>query len=155
VWSGACKFDNRIAFDFEVAGFDDEETKCLSMSIQKQPSRDGKIGAGLILHNNYELKHTVVIEPDAPWLDQHEFNIIQGGKRALTATHRSVLFSGHDLGLSQKLWLDGDGFQELDVETGDRVFEWTALDHLSLRESTYPGPREPLKYDEGFTWDAL
>jgi hypothetical protein len=117
--------------------------------------KDGKIGAGLILHNNYDLKHTVVIEPDAPWLDQHEFNIIQGVKRALTATHRSVLFSGHDLGLSQELWLDGDGFQELDVETGRRVFEWTTLDHLSLRESTYPGWREPLKYDEEYTWDAL
>jgi hypothetical protein len=155
VWSGACKFDNRIVFDFRVADFDDEETKCLSMNIQDQPWRDGKIGAGLILHNNYDLKHTVVIEPDAPWLDQHEFNIIQGGKRALTVTHRSVLFSGRDLGLSQSLWLDEYSFQELDVETGDRVFEWKTLSHLSLRESTYPGQREPLKYDKEFTWDAL
>jgi hypothetical protein len=155
VWSGACQFDNRVAFDFKVADFDDEETKCLSMSIQELPSRHGNIGAGVVLHNNYDLKYTVVIEPDAPWLDQHEFNIIHGGKRALTATHHSVLFSGHDLGLSQRLWVDGDGFQELDVETGDRVFEWMSLDHVSLRESTYPGLREALKYDRDNTWDAL
>ena len=64
MWSGACQFDNRVAFDFKVADFDDEKTKCLSMSIQKYPSTDGNIGAGVVLHNNYDLKNTLVI--DAP-----------------------------------------------------------------------------------------
>ena len=48
MWSGACQFDNRVAFDFKVADFDAEETKCLSMSIQEYPSTDGNIGAGVV-----------------------------------------------------------------------------------------------------------
>ena len=155
MWSGACNFNNRVAFDFKVADFDDEKTKCLSMNIQRQPSISGQIGAGLVLHNNYELKHTILIEPDFDWLDQHEFNVIQRGKRALTVIHGRVHFSGQDLGFSEKLWLDGDGFQELDIETGDRVFEWMALDHVFLSENTYRGSREPLGYNRDYTWDVL
>lgn len=102
-------------------------------------------GHGIIMDRHYRTVKSV--EPSGSYQassDMHEFRLIEGGKRALmTQFMRSV----HDLSaynLSDGLAYVQEGcFQEVDVESGDVLFQWRSLEHIALDESyVLPGRTE-------------
>ncbi|KAJ4264355.1 hypothetical protein NW762_005552 [Fusarium torreyae] len=74
----------------------------------------------------------------------HEFRLIDG-KSALVETPipRTVSLEPWG-GQDDQNWIVSGGFQELDIETGDVLFEWQSLDHVDPKYSAFP-----LDFGEG------
>ncbi|ETN37206.1 uncharacterized protein HMPREF1541_08196 [Cyphellophora europaea CBS 101466] len=93
-------------------------------------------GHGVIMDSHYRVVKS--IEPSGSYQassDMHEFRLIDGDRALMTQYLRSV----HDLcdydlcdGLG---YIQQGAFQEIDVETGEVIFEWHSLDHIALDES--------------------
>ncbi|KAF1995110.1 hypothetical protein P154DRAFT_612009 [Amniculicola lignicola CBS 123094] len=94
-------------------------------------------GKHSILNEKYEIVKTV--RPGAHRLVScHEFRALEGGT-VLVETPVSVPIDlkpwGGDGGQN---WIVSNGFQEIDIETGDLVFEWYSLDHTDPKYSAFP-----------------
>ena len=97
-------------------------------------------GHGVIMDKHYRFVKSV--EPPGSYQassDMHEFMVIDGGKRALMTQY---LRSVHNLcqydicyGLG---YIQQGAFHEVDVETGESIFEWKSLDHVDIEESYVP-----------------
>jgi hypothetical protein len=59
--------------------------------------------------------------------DLHEFRINPQGTALMTIYHNHEA-DCTDLGLSKSCWINDSLLQEVDIETGDLVFEWRATD---------------------------
>lgn len=68
--------------------------------------------------------------------DLHEFRISDEGTALMTIYHR-VEVDTDGFGMD-KVWIYDGYFQEVDIETGDLVFEWHASDHFPATESKEP-----------------
>ncbi|WPH03451.1 putative oxidoreductase [Acrodontium crateriforme] len=82
--------------------------------------------------------------------DLHEFQIIDGKTALITAYHvvEAKLGDTEHEGRDGYIW--ESLFQEIDIETGEAVFEWRASEHVKLSESFDPiGSRG----SEGDPWD--
>ena len=72
-------------------------------------------------------------------LDFHEFNILPDGVTALATVYKPLQFDLSSHGLPSQLgWIYNSGFQELDITTGELLFEWLAADHISTLETIRP-----------------
>lgn len=105
------------------------------------------------------MEHSILLAKDVDDLNQHEFNIEDGGKRTMVITHSRRHLDAGDLGEDGEIWVRSDGFRELDTETGDVVFDWKTEEHISLNESSFTSPADPDGPDIGdFSrrggWDA-
>ena len=94
-------------------------------------------GHGVIMDKHYRVVRS--IEPSGSYQassDMHEFQVLPSGKSALMTQY---LRSAHDLseyGILTGLGYVNEGaFQEIDVETGEVIFEWRSLNHIPLSES--------------------
>jgi hypothetical protein len=94
-------------------------------------------GHGVIMDQHYRVVKSV--EPAGSYQassDMHEFRLIADGRTALMTQY---LRSAHDL--CDYTPCDGFGyvhecaFQEVDVDTGEVLFQWRSLDHIGLDES--------------------
>ncbi|GAB7362471.1 hypothetical protein MBLNU230_g2793t1 [Neophaeotheca triangularis] len=173
VWSGACLTNNRIVFDFGVAEYqghpvltgnvkqvNPEEALARSAEFPKPDC-----GAGFFLNKSYDIEHSILIEEDATFLNQHEFFVLPDGSKddgstTLVMTHDTQKLSAADLGLKGDIWTRTDGFRELDTQTGEIIFDWKVHDHVKLNESSYhgskhPGPPNPPHYSKRRPWDAF
>ena len=63
------------------------------------------------------------------------------GKSALLTTYKTTPYDLSSFNITSGLgWLLHGGFQEVDVESGEVVFEWYALDHITVDQTqTLPG----------------
>lgn len=153
IWSGACLFDNRNIFDFKVADNIDENVH-LSLIVQHAYNDRTKKGAGLILSGTYEHETVVPVTNDLDAFNMHEFNILHGGKTALACTYRTEVLDFGDLGMKgQSGNVIVGGFEEIDVATGDIVFDWKSSDHVPLSESDFSVPASPEQAGSG--WDYM
>jgi hypothetical protein len=94
-------------------------------------------GHGVIMDQHYRVVKSV--EPAGSYQassDMHEFKLIDDGRSALMTQY---LRRVHDL--CDYTPCDGFGyvhecaFQEIDVDTGEVIFQWRSLDHIGLDES--------------------
>lgn len=114
-------------------------------------------GHGVIMDKHYRVVKSVEPASYQSSSDMHEFRLINDGKSALVTQY---LRSVHDLcpydlcdGLG---YINQGAFQEIDVETGDKLFEWRSIDHVGLDESyVLPGTTEISGSGEqpGSPWD--
>lgn len=97
-------------------------------------------GHGVIVDRHYRTIKS--IEPSGSYQassDQHEFRVIDDGKHALMTQYLRSVHDLCDFGLCNGLgYVQQGSFQEIDVETGDVLFEWRSLDHIALSESNVP-----------------
>lgn len=71
-------------------------------------------------------------------IDKHEFHIINE-KTGLVQIYQPVPYDLKPFGASEKQqWVVNAIFQELDIETGKVLFEWSSLDHVTPFESVLP-----------------
>ncbi len=82
-------------------------------------------------------------------MDFHEFNLTERGTALITA-YRPRVCDLRRLGGARRGWAFGAVAQEIDVATGEVIFEWDSLDHVPLTETMhrfYPGTRRrPFDY---------
>ncbi len=110
---------------------------------------DTGIGAGsfVLADAQYQVMKRVQGGGGAP-LDLHEFSVTPDGNSVLVA-----LYAGRTMdmtargGLSDQVVSDSV-LQEIDLASGDVLFEWHSLDHIGVDESVLFPPKDPGKgYD--------
>lgn len=114
-------------------------------------------GHGIIMDKHYRIVKSIEPGSYQASSDMHEFHVLPDGKSALMTQY---LRSAHDLcdfdicnGLG---YINQGAFQEVDVETGNVLFEWRSLDHISTSESyVWPSSSEISGSGEepGSPWD--
>lgn len=97
-------------------------------------------GRGVILDNSYEVTHSINVSRTLRNMNMHELNVISEGKTALHIINRSTWTDLIDLEefmeTDEAGWVSETGFREVEVDTGKVLFEWWALDHVSIAESS-------------------
>lgn len=142
-------FDHWNTFDFRiinVAGKDGLSLICPNMEHK----------AGVMLDDTYTISHSVNMRGELNNTNMHDFTVTDNGTRALTldivkgdATIEESLVVGFE-GECKVGW---EGFRELDVETSEILFDWSAQGHVGLDEPT----KLPNSYEElcSHGWDIL
>lgn len=97
-------------------------------------------GHGIIMDKHYRIVKSVEPGSYQASSDMHEFRLINGGKSALMTQYLRSVYDLCAWDLCDGLgYIQQGAFQEVDVDTGEVLFEWHSLDHVDPRES-YVGP---------------
>ncbi|GLA34413.1 hypothetical protein AnigIFM63309_006956 [Aspergillus niger] len=132
IWSGIGYYAGFVA-NFHTTTYQGQ-TVLQGFQGTMDTSHGEGFGQQVILNQNYE--HVVTAKAGNHRIPSiHEFNVIDG-KTALVEVYVPTVanLSAYGGNSSQK-WI-GDGlFQEFDIETGELVFEWNALDHVDPADS--------------------
>lgn len=88
----------------------------------------------IIIDNNYKVINTVQTGGNARPVDQHEFQLISGGEghdTAIVTSYQTIPFDLSKFNVTNgQGWLSQGAFQEIDVETGEVLFEWYSTNHV-------------------------
>ncbi|KAM9873897.1 hypothetical protein VD0002_g6950 [Verticillium dahliae] len=94
-------------------------------------------GHHLILNEKYETVKSV--QSRSPQLiSGHEFRVINGKSALVEVPFTKPFDLSRWGGKEGQDWIVSSGFQELDIETGQVLFEWEALDHVDPKYSAFP-----------------
>ncbi|KIW73069.1 hypothetical protein PV04_01216 [Phialophora macrospora] len=85
----------------------------------------------VMLNSSYEVVHRIYPHGKGYKGDSHEFQITPQGTALITIYHKHQT-DCTELGLGKRCWIQDGLFQEIDIETGELVFEWRATDHISM-----------------------
>ena len=94
--------------------------------------------------------------------DQHELNVVEGGRSVIMTVFQAIRYDLSPFGLSEgEGWVLDCLFQEIDVETDELLYQWSALDHVPLTlSSILPNSTDisgdglgPKKNRPGSPWD--
>ncbi|KAF1832368.1 hypothetical protein BDW02DRAFT_503134 [Decorospora gaudefroyi] len=92
-------------------------------------------GSFYMLNQSYdEIAHFEVARFGDDMGDAHEFTVTPDDT-ALVAIYIAVPYDLSAVGGSEDGWLFENTFQEINIETGELVFEWNASTHVGLNES--------------------
>ncbi|KAL3461641.1 ASST-domain-containing protein [Aspergillus heterothallicus] len=97
-------------------------------------------GDHVVLNERYEAVKLLRTAGDRGRLvSVHEFEVVDDGKSVLIEVPVPVPVDLEAFGgVEGQRWVLSSGFQELDIETGDLLFEWYSLDHVSPNSSALP-----------------
>jgi len=122
--------------------------QAMDVKVQKYKGKDyitfwrgsdsGTFGSGtyLMLDEAYDIFKEIKPVGEGLTGDLHEFRITDEGTALMTIYHRvQVDTDGYGM---DKIWIYDGYFQEVDIETGELVFEWHASDHFPVTESKEP-----------------
>ena len=137
-------------FDFQAITLNDQHHLSLIMPHDSEwhPFADGM---AMVLDNSYEVLYSISSTDLGHPIDLHEWNIINDGKTALVAAKRPRDATDDDK-TPWKGKVMESYFWEVDLHTGTHLFNWTASDHIPIRESTNEPPR---KGETAQHWDWL
>jgi hypothetical protein len=91
------------------------------------------------MDNKYRIVRSV--EPGGATLssDMHEFLVLPGGKSALLTIYKQLPYDLSAYGIHNGVAYIQEGiFQEINIETGEVMFDWRSLDHIDPAESFVP-----------------
>ncbi|KAL3291242.1 Secreted protein [Colletotrichum asianum] len=135
VWSGIGHHSGR------VANFRPDTWNGKPYLRAFQGSLDGKhgrmFGYHTLLGPDYEVAKVVKVGSHR-LVSAHEFRLVDG-KTALVETPipRTVSLKPWG-GTAEQNWILSGGFQEIDIDTGDVIFEWESFDHVDPKYSAFP-----------------
>ncbi|KAF2501306.1 hypothetical protein BU16DRAFT_451643, partial [Lophium mytilinum] len=129
VWSGAATQGSSTAHNVQVCKYKGSDHLCFFQGHQHHGYARGH---GVIMDNRYRVVQTVEAAGSATSTDMHEFRLINDGKSALVTVYSPRQFDLADFGIGPGMgWIMDGVFQEIDVETGELIFEWRSLDHIA------------------------
>ena len=106
------------------------------------------------MDKHYRIVNSVEPAGSSVSMDEHEFMLQSDGKSALLATYHPRAWDLSAWGIVDGVgWIQDCVFQEVDVETGELLFEWRASDHIELSESLV-APSETEVAGDGRTKDT-
>lgn len=154
VWSGRELFPDKKVFDFRPVKINDEYHLTL-ISPEDAEYRPFPDGVAMVLDSSYQPVWSIGTEELGERIDMHEFNILENGNALIgMKKFREPLASENPVfkGTEWKGKIMDCIFTELNLETGERVFNWTAAEHIPLNETSNSPPEHGAK--ETF-WDWL
>lgn len=95
------------------------------------PDGDQAQGYWYMLDESYTVRYKVRPGNGFPHADMHEFQLTDDDT-ALVITSVPVPADLSSIGGPVDGWVENDYFQELDVETGEVLFQWASLDHFPV-----------------------
>jgi hypothetical protein len=111
-------------------------------------AKDFQLGGGFILDLAYKVKKTVLFNHGVGSINMHEFNLVDDGQRALMMGASGVPYDLGSISLGAGSGIiDNPVFQDIDVETGDVLFEWKALEHILPSVSQVEPPYSDAAWD--------
>ncbi len=133
VWTGYGSSGPPTANSFIVCDYGDVDRLCM---FQGNQVGGHGYGHGVIMDNQYNIVHSVHAGDRSGSIDSHEFNMVKNGSSVLVTQYFPQRYDLSDNGITNgQGWVIDGLFQELDVETGSVIFEWSALDHVALNET--------------------
>ncbi|PYI29137.1 hypothetical protein BP00DRAFT_427835 [Aspergillus indologenus CBS 114.80] len=154
IWAGSCMFDNRNIFDFKAVNNIDNESHLSFILQHGYNSGASDKGYGYILDQHYEPENVVAVTNDLGTFNMHEFNVLDGGKTALACAYRNEYVDLGDLGRPNEYgWIVTGGLVELDIATGEVLFEWNSLGYIPIHESVKVNADWPASNEPG--WDYV
>jgi hypothetical protein len=143
--------DQRNAHDFRLTKYDNSDALSFVLFKDASAEKGIKKTTGFILNSSYKLVKTVKASDGTAGLNMHEFNIIDGGERALVIATRTQSANESTLNIGMQDWqedqlIDSYGFQEVEVRTGRTLFEWWALDHVPVSDTQVTKHKKKLDY---------
>ncbi|ETN45157.1 uncharacterized protein HMPREF1541_10034 [Cyphellophora europaea CBS 101466] len=104
-----------------------------------------------MLDETYTLRHTVKPHGDNMHADLHEFQITHDDTGLLTIYNYTAAPPGFQ-GETSTGYITESAFQEVDIATGNMVFEWRASDHYSLADTFYWAPIDGWLSSRPYDW---
>jgi hypothetical protein len=94
-------------------------------------------GYGVVMDNTFTTITSVKSGGGVANFDEHEFNVVDGGRNVLMTLYNPVQYDLTDWDVSTgQGWLMNCMFQELELGTNRVLFEWSALDYVAITETT-------------------
>ncbi|OQN99536.1 hypothetical protein B0A48_14678 [Cryoendolithus antarcticus] len=139
VWDGAGVVGGADAYNFHVCLYNGSPHLCITGGLGHQGYA---IGTAMILDANYRIVTSVQTGGPGNYADQHEFQVLAGGNAAVLSSYRSIAYDmtgmPHGVTMQQGFLMDSM-FQEIDIKTGQVLFEWYASDHVPVNHTrVYP-----------------
>ncbi|KAJ5762118.1 uncharacterized protein N7511_005500 [Penicillium nucicola] len=135
VWSGSDGSTTELFHDVHVCDFQGTDHLCYFKGKQIEGYARG---INLILNNDYQLAATVQSGHGLEPSDLHELEVLDG-ERMLFTIYQPKPYDLSAYGIQPPNgWVMDGMFQEVDIKSGDVLFEWGSLDHIPLSESYVP-----------------
>ncbi|KAL2845265.1 ASST-domain-containing protein [Aspergillus pseudoustus] len=153
VWVGSPLYENRNVFDFRAVHSIGDEPH---LSFVLQHNHEGDLGSGMIMGNDYEIKHQLTYPPERGMgaFDIHEWKVLDDGKTGLAIAYRVHEVSMESLGRpAENTYVVAAGFTVLDLESGALTWDWDGIDQVGLTESYRYGPESGASGSPG--WDYV
>lgn len=144
VWTG----NYSEPFDFKTQMFQGEPV------LTFWSGEHGSFGRGsyYVINQSYsEIAHFQVARYGDDMGDIDEF-VITENDTALVPIYHGIEVDLSDLGGISNGWIHEGTFQELDIETGDLVFEWSASAHVAINETYDFGRLMEGSEDDPWDW---
>ena len=137
VWSGFGPTGPGPSHNFHVCPINGTDQLCYFTGYQDLGYARGH---AVIMNNRFTTIASVQSQGGLPANDQHEFNIVDNGKSALITAYEPTHYdlSAYNITSGQG-WLLNSWFQEVEIATGNLLFEWDALSHVPI-DQTYVLP---------------
>lgn len=101
-------------------------------------SRGHANGRCLFFDETYNLAYNVTAHGiDDTLADMHELKVTEN-KTVIFTTYRNIPYDCSPVGGPQDAYLMDSGFQEVDIETSEVIFQWAASDHFNITDSYAP-----------------
>ncbi|KAK4550572.1 hypothetical protein LTR36_000151 [Oleoguttula mirabilis] len=130
IWDGFGVIGSANAHDFKVCQYLGSPHLCVSQMNQQNGYG---MGQGLIIDSNYRVVASVQTGRDAMPADMHDFQLLDkpNGPTALLTSYRAIPYDLSAVNITTgQGWLLEGMFQEVDVKTGDVLFEWYSSNHV-------------------------
>ncbi|KAK5174064.1 uncharacterized protein LTR77_001144 [Saxophila tyrrhenica] len=149
VWSGSRQLDTSNVMDFRLSKIKGKD----HLTVLDRDRREG-----LIINDNYELVDSFPVDWDhRDNVNGHELNFVGDGSKVLVVRNNkeeSTPGEGESIGHSGPCRANYNGMRELDGNAlWMPIFDWTALGHITLNESTEKGGNIDHKCEND--WDFI
>jgi hypothetical protein len=159
IWSGYGSTGGEYENDLKIAQYNGKP-HLTYYSGNDQTS--GNRGQSIILDSTYHTVQTVSSGNGRAPNDIHEFSVINSGSTAIITVFQPTQYDLTGYGLVQNMiqpwgWVLQGIFQEIDISSGEVLFEWRSLDHTAPAQSYNDRGSAGAGNGSGLTdiWDYL
>ena len=132
VWSGFGSSGPGMAHGIHVCNYKNADHLCFFQGRQMVGYARGH---GVIMNKHYQIVQSIEPVGSSVSADLHEFNLLPNGKSALMTIYHPRAYDLTAYGIVNGLgYIQDSVFQEVDVDTGELIFEWRSLDHIDPTE---------------------
>ncbi|KAE8320792.1 ASST-domain-containing protein [Aspergillus sergii] len=135
VWSGANGSTTDLFHDLQVCPYEGSDHLCYFQGNQIEGYARGR---NIILNKDYGQVATVQSGDGLTLSDMHELKIIDNTSVLIAIYQpRRYNLTAYNVSADSGWVMDGV-FQEINITTGDVLFEWRSLDHVGISETYTP-----------------
>ncbi|KAK5462868.1 hypothetical protein LTS15_002580 [Exophiala xenobiotica] len=153
VWSGFGETGGGPSHNFHVCSINGTNNLCFITTAQNVGY--GR-GYAVVMDDTLTMQTSIRSQSGLANFDEHEFNVLDGGLSAIFTLYNPEHYDLSTYNVSGQGWLMNCYFQHLEFETNKLMFEWSAIDHVSINE-TFVKPASTEVSGNGLTptspWD--